>query len=117
MAVQRQDGLFTDCKESATDLRGKEYLFATRTATGKLDLCGAGGKIAGVISEGREAGKHTSINTGKQLKAIAGDTIAPGDAVQSDSSGHAVTGTNNPIGTAINGAVQHEYVEIDVDRT
>lgn len=117
MAVQRQDGLFTDAKESASDLTGKEGLFATRTTTGKFDLCGAGGAIAGVISQGRPAGNHTSINTGGQLKAIAGDTITAGDKIESDSSGHAVQGTTNPFGTAINSALQHEYVEIAVDRT
>jgi Uncharacterized conserved protein (DUF2190) len=116
MAVQRQDGWATDAKESASDLTGKEYCFATRTSAGKFDLCGSGGKIAGVISEGRIAGKHTSINTGGQLKAIAGGTIAVGDNVQSDGSGHAITGSSNPCGTAINSAVQGEYVEINIDR-
>lgn len=117
MAVQRQDGMFTDAKESASDLRGKEFCLATRTNTGKLDLCGAGGKVAGVISEGRNVGYHTSINTGNQLKCIAGGPIAPDDTIQSDGSGHAITGNSNPFGTAINGAAQGEYVEFTMDRT
>lgn len=117
MAVQRQDGLFADCKESAEDLRGKEYLFATRTTAGKFALCGAGGKIAGVISEGRDTGKHTSINTGKQLKVISGAGITAGDLVQSSAEGKAVPGNTNPFGVAMNTVLGGEYVEIDVDRT
>ncbi len=116
MAVQKQDGFFTDCKESAEDLRGKEFCFATRNSTGKLELCGAGEKIAGVISEGRDTGYHTSINTGGQLKAIAGGAINPGDNVQSDGSGHAISGSTNMLGVAMNVVAQGEYVEIAVDR-
>jgi hypothetical protein len=117
MAVQRQDGWGTDAKESAEDLRGQEYKFATRNAAGKLELCGAGEKIAGVISEGRDTGYHTSINTAGQLKAIAGGAIAVGDNVQSDSGGRAVTGSTNPLGTAINQVfAEGQYVEINVDR-
>ncbi len=117
MAVQRQDGLMTDAKPSAEDLRGKEYCLATRTSTGALALCGAGGKVAGVISEGRNVGYHTSINTGNQLKCIAGGAITANDVIQSDGSGHAITGGSAPFGTAINSAAQGEYVEFNMDRT
>lgn len=117
MAVQRQDGLFADAKESASDLRGKEYYFAKRTTAGLFDLAGDGDKIVGVISEGRNTGYHTSVNTGKQLKAIAGAPITAGDRVQSNNAGKAVTGSTNSIGEAINSAAAGEYVEIDVDRT
>lgn len=116
MATQRQDGWATDCKESAEDLTGKEFYFATRDSTGKLALCGNGEKIAGVISEGRIAGKHTSINTGGQLKVIAGGSISVGDNVQSDGNGKAVTGSTNAFGYAINAASAGEMVEIAVDR-
>lgn len=117
MATQRQDGLFADAKESAEDLRGKEYRFATRTTAGKFALCGLSGKIAGVISEGRDAGYHTSINTGSQLKVISGSGITAGDSVQSDGEGKAITGTNNPCGTAMNTVLGGEYVEVNFDRT
>jgi hypothetical protein len=117
MAVTRTDGLFTDCKESGQDLRGKEYYFATRDANGKFVLCGDGGKIAGVITEGRDVGYHTSIDTGPQLKAVAESEIRPGDNVQSAGNGKAETGNNNSIGTAINHALGGEFVEIAVDRT
>ena len=117
MAVQRQDGLFADAKESATDLRGKEYYFAKRTTEGKFTLAGDGDKIAGVISEGRDVGYHSTVNTGKQLKAIAGAPITAGDRVQSNNAGLAVSGATNTFGEAINNAAAGEYVEIDVDRT
>lgn len=117
MATQRQVGSQTDAKESNSDLRGKEFCLATRVAGGKLDLCGAGGKVAGVISEGRNVGYHTSINTGNQLKVIAGGAIAVGDTLQSDGSGHAITGNANPFGVAMNVAAQGEYVEVNFDRT
>lgn len=117
MAVTKTDGLFTDCKESGADLRGKEYHFATRDASGKFVLCGDGGKIAGVITEGRDVGYHTSVDTGPMLKAVAESEIRPGDAVQSTGLGTAQTGVNNPLGTAINHALGGEFVEIAVDRT
>lgn len=118
MAVQRQDGWAADAKESAEDLTGKEYYLAKRTSAGLLALCGEGEAVAGVISEGRAAGYHTSINTGGQLKAIAGDPINAGQKVQSDSSGRAVAGSTNPFGTAINSVTAAgQYVEIDFDRT
>lgn len=117
MAVQRQDGWGADAKESGEDLTGKEYCLATRTNQGKLVICGAGGKVAGVISEGRPVGKHTSINTAGQLKCIAGGPIAADDSIQSDGSGHAITGGANSFGVAINSAAQGEYIEFTMDRT
>lgn len=118
MATQRQDGWATDTGPSVSDTRGKEFCFATRVAAG-LDVCGAGGKIAGVFSEGRPIGYHASINTsGHPLKVIAGGAIAVGDNVQSDANGHAITGSTNPFGTARNAtAAAGEYVEIETDRT
>ncbi len=118
MAVQKQDGLFTDIGESAEDLRGKEFLFCGRTADGKIELCGNGEAIAGVISEGRDTGKHTSFNTGAMLKVIAGGAIAIDDNVQSNALGQAVTGNTNSIGKARSvAAAAGELVEIWVDRT
>ncbi len=116
MAVQRQDGAQTDAKESAEDLRGKELYFATRDTDGNFALCGAGEKIAGVISEGRNTGYHTSINTGNQLKAVAGGVITAGDNVQSDADGKASSGSTNALGTAMNTVIAGEVVEIQVDR-
>lgn len=119
MAVQKVDGLFTLSGESAEDLRDKEYYFATRDSTGKFALAGNGEAIVGVISQGRNTGYHTSVNTKGNpiLKAIAGSAITRGDAVQSDASGKAATGSTNSIGTAINSPAAGEYVEIDTDAT
>lgn len=119
MAVQKQDGLFTDCQESAEDLRGKEFYFATRNAAGKFELAGNGEAIAGVISEGRNTGYGTSVNTPGNpiLKAIAGSAITRGQTVQSDGNGKAAAGSTKPIGTARNSAAAGEMVEISTDTT
>ena len=115
MAYQKVDGLFTLSGESASDLSGKEFYFAKRDANGKFDLCGDGGASVGVISEGKAAGYHTSVNTkgNPVLKVIAGSTITIGDSVQSDANGKAKTGSTNAMGTAINSVVAGEYVMID----
>ena len=102
MAVQKQDGLHTDVGESAVDLRGKENLFAADNNDGKLVVAGAGARIRGVISEGKPAGKHTSINTPGNpiLRVIAGAAIAKDQRVNSDAQGRAVPGLNNSFGYA-----------------
>lgn len=119
MAVQRQDGWAADAAESAEDLTGKEMYLCARTSTGKVRICGEGEVVAGVISEGRVAGAHTSFNTGGHpLKVVAGDPITAGDKVQSDSSGRAVTGTTNSFGIARNTVnAAGVIVEVDMDRT
>jgi hypothetical protein len=100
MAVQKQDGLHTDVAESAVDLRGKEDYLCAKDANGKLVICQAGGVIAGVISEGRDVGYHTSFNTPGNpiLRVVAGAAIAINTEVQSNGTGQVVAGGNNPIG-------------------
>lgn len=117
MAVTRTMGAKNDAKESASDLRGKELHLATRTADGKFDLCGNGEVVAGVITEGRDVGYHTSVDTGNQTKALAGGAITAGNKVQSNADGEVVEGNTNSFGTAINSVASGEIVEIDVDRT
>ncbi len=109
MAVQKQDGLHTEIGESAADLRNMEGRFAAWDANGKLVLCGAGGRIAGVISQGREIGKHTSLNTKGNpiLRVVAGAAIAINARVCSDAAGKAVAGLTNSFGyvkKAVSGA-------------
>lgn len=116
MAVQRQDGWATDAKESGEDLTGKEFLFAHRGTDGKYYLATTDDKIAGVISEGRAVGYHTSINTGGQLKVIAESGITAGDRVQAGANGKAKTGSTSSFGEAMNSAATGEYVTIDCDR-
>lgn len=100
MAKQKQDGLHTDVALSGADLRGKEMLFAKRDGTGKLVLCGAGDRADGVISEGRNIGAHTSINTDGNpiLRVIAGAALAQNARVQSNAASQAVPGLNNSFG-------------------
>jgi hypothetical protein len=117
MTVQRQVGSQTDCQESATDLRGKENRFAKRVAGPKFAVAGAGEKVAGIISEGKNVGLHTSINTGNQLRVVAGAALAVGDVVQSDAEGRAIVGTTNPAGTVIFPAsAAGVLAEIELDR-
>jgi fructose-1,6-bisphosphatase/sedoheptulose 1,7-bisphosphatase-like protein len=116
MATQKQDGLFTDTGESAADLTDKEFYFCKRETAG-ISLAGDGDVIAGVISQGRTTGKHTSFNTGGGwLKVIAGSAISIGDNVQSDADGKAKTGSTNPFGKARNAAAAGEFVEVVPDR-
>lgn len=118
MATQKQDGLFTDVAESASDLTDKEFYFAKRTSAGLFDLCGADEAVAGVISEGRTTGKHTSVNTGGGwLKVIAGSAITIGQTVACDAAGKAKNGSTNVFGIARNAAAAGEYVEVIPDRT
>lgn len=117
MAVQKQDGLFTDTLLGDADLTGKEFYFCTRNADGTVGLAGNGEKIAGVISEGKVAAKHTSFNTGGgMLKVLAGGTIAIGDNVQSDANGAAVSGSTNAAGIASSAAIAGQLVEYIPDR-
>lgn len=115
MAVQRQVGAFTDAKPSATNLKGKDGRFAKRVAGG-LDVCGLGEQPAGVISEGKEVGLHTSINTGNQLKVLAGANIAIDDKISSDADGRAkVSAAGDYVyGNAISAAAAGEFVEFEV---
>ncbi len=116
MAVQKQDGLHTDVGESAADLRGQEFKFCKRdNSTGKIDLCGDDGQIAGVISEGKNTGLHTSFNLRGNpiLKVIVGEAISRGDDVASMAGGLAKTGSTNSFGVARNNAAVGEYVEIE----
>lgn len=117
MAVQKQDGLHTDIGASSEDLTGMEFRFCKRNADGTISLAGDGDPIAGVISEGRIAAKHTSFNTKGNpiLKVVAASSIARGDQVQSAASGKAKTGSNSPFGIARNVAAAGEMVEISTD--
>lgn len=120
MAVQKQDGLHTDVGESNEDLRGMEDRFCSRRSDGKIELCAAGGVIAGVISEGRQAGKHTSFNTRGNpiLRVQAGSALARNTEVQSNGVGQAVSGSTNPFGrtrNAVGGS--GEIVEVETYST
>lgn len=118
MAVQKQDGLFTDSAAGGSDLTGKEYRLCTRASNGQINQSTAGAVVAGVISEGKASGLYSSFNNGGKLKAIAGGIIAIGDKLQSDANGLAVQGTTNSFGVATSStSASGEYVEFDFDRT
>ncbi len=86
MATERFTGSQTEALPSVTDLTGKELHLATVVAGG-MQLAGLGQKVAGVISEGKEIGLHSSMKTGNQLKAVADVAIAVGDALASSADG------------------------------
>jgi hypothetical protein len=115
MAVERFTGSQTDCKPSVVDLTGKEFFLAAAVAGG-FQLAGLGGKVAGVISEGKAIGLHTSIKTGNQVKALAGAAIAVGDSVTSDAAGkvRVAAATHQVFGRAKSAAANGELVTIEV---
>lgn len=120
MSVQKQDGLHTDVGVSSGDLRGKEDLFCMRNSDGTISVATAGAVIAGVISEGRQANKHTSFNTRGNpiLRVQAGAALARNTEVQSNGSGQAVSGSTNPFGrtrNAVGGS--GEIVEVETYST
>jgi hypothetical protein len=114
MAVQKQDGLHTDVGLSASDLTGQEFHFCKRQGDGTVEICGDGELIAGVISEGKPQGYHTSYNTKGNpiLKVVAASAIARGASVQSATGGKAKSGNTNPFGKARNAAAANEMVEV-----
>lgn len=123
MAVTRQVGSQTDAKPSNADLRGKEFLFAKRVNVGgesRFDVAGAGEQVAGVISEGRNVGRSTSVDTGNQLKVAAGAAVNPGDYVASDAAGKAIVAAG--AGTKIAGqaiskvTAANQLLEIDLTK-
>ena len=121
MAVTRQVGSQTDAKASAVDLTGKEYRFAKRVNDGgesKFALAGLGEQVAGVISEGKPVGQHTSVDTGNQLKVVASAQINPGQFVSSDANGAArvAAATHTIAAQAISAAAANELVEIDMTK-
>lgn len=120
MATERFTGAQTDAVPGAVDLTGKEFYAAKRT-TGGLNLCGAGDFCDGVISEGKAAGLSSSIKTGNQLKAIAGEAIAIGAKVTPSAAGKFVvadTADDEVFGTAISAASGADVLfTIEVDRS
>lgn len=117
MAVERFTGSQTDAKPSTVDLTGKEFFLAKRVAGG-FALAGLGEKVAGVISEGKAVGAHTSIKTGNQLKALAGAAIAVGDKLASDAAGkvRVAAAGHYVFGTAISAAANGELVTFELDQ-
>jgi hypothetical protein len=115
MAVQKQDGLHTDCGVSASDLTGQEFHFCKRQGDGTIEICGDGEVVAGVISEGKKAGYHTSFNLKGNpiLKVVAASAIGRGQQVQSATGGKAKAGNTNPAGRARNNAAANEMVEVE----
>lgn len=120
MATERFTGSQTDAVPGAVDLTGKEFFAAKRT-TGGLNLCGAGDFCDGVISEGKAAGLSSSIKTGNQVKAIAGEAVTIGAKVTPGVGGKFVVADaadDEVFGTAISAAANaDELFTIEIDRS
>jgi hypothetical protein len=72
--------------------------------------------VAGVISEGKAAGYHTSFNLKGNpiLKVVAASAIGRGQQVQSATGGKAKAGQRPiPAGRARNNAAANEMVEVE----
>jgi hypothetical protein len=118
MAVTRHTGSQKDALESAVDLTGKEFFLATIDGNGRVNLAGAGGRVVGVINEGKKVGLHSSFHTGNQLKAVAGAAINEGDKLASDAAGKVkvAAGGQFVFGTAKSAAANGELVEFYMDQ-
>jgi len=115
MANTRHDSALADADVSAADLTDKEFYLAKRTSSG-YNLAGDEEIFAGVITEGRAAGKSTSVSRGPVIKAIAIAAIAKGVRVTCGAGGKVKAGTTNAFGTSRNStAAANELLEIDVD--
>lgn len=114
MATEKFTGSQTDSALSDADLRHKELRFCKRTATG-VNIAGAGERVAGVISEGKNIGLYTSFKTGNILKVIASAAIAAGAQVASAADGAVRTAVagDNVCGSA-NVAASGAGVVIDI---
>lgn len=119
MAVQKQEGWATDIGTTTTgsDLRSKENYCAFRKTDSTLRLTQAGEAIAGVITEGRNAGYRTSLQTGGIAKVVASAAWTAGQAMQAGADGTVVPGSTNSLGVARNSGFSGEMCEINIDRT
>lgn len=118
MATERFTGAQTEALPSTVDLTGKEFHLAKYVAGG-LALAGDGQKVAGVISEGKAVGLHSSIKTGNQLKAVVGAVAIAIDAeLASDANGRVITAAagDEIFGSAKTAADPGELIEFDMDR-
>lgn len=119
MATERFTGAATECLPSLGDLRDKEYHLAKYGAGPGLALGTDGCKVAGVISEGKNVGEHTSIKTGGQLKAVVGAVAIAIDAeLACDANGKVITAAagDEIFGSAKTAADPGELIEFEMDR-
>lgn len=117
MATTRFTGSQNDALPSVTDLTGKELHLVTVGANG-VSLAGLGAKVAGVCSEGKAIGLHSSFHTGNQLKAVADVAIAVGDKLASSADGQVKVAAAGQFvfGTAKTAADAGEMVEFYMDQ-
>ena len=116
MAIERLDSAFADAQPSGEDLTGKEMLCATRNSDKELVVAGASEIVAGIIQEGKTAGLSSTISRGPICKVIAGEALAAGVKVESNSAGKAVAGSTTPFGTTrTSTGAADEIVEVAMD--
>lgn len=104
---------------TAADLSQKQYYIAKTDSNGKIVLASAAtDDILGVVHDGGRVSGDTAsvmlINGSGTFKVIAGDTIAKGDYLTSDSNGKAIATTttgNRVFGRAMRAATAGQIVE------
>jgi hypothetical protein len=102
MAIFKYAEGFSFSAVAAADLSSSLNLFAKIDSNGKIALCGADEKPAGVIYEAAALGAPCTIYSQYIAKVVASGAIAAGARVASAASGQAKTGTTNPAGIALN---------------
>lgn len=78
--------------KAAADLSDYQHCFVTLSAADTANMCGAGATILGVLqNKPAAAGRACEIRRAGISKLTAGETLAVGDKLKSDSAGRGVT--------------------------
>jgi hypothetical protein len=117
MAIQKQDGAFTDARPSGADLTGKEMYLCKDDGNGNAVLCTNEAIVLGVIQEGRATGLWSSFAFGGILRVVASGAISAGAKVAAAADGKVKAGTTNSFGVCRKDvAVDGEIAEIYFDQ-
>jgi len=87
--------------KAAADYSAKQYYLMYISAASTVTICGAAGKVIGIMYGKPEANQYGDVLTacGVMAKCIAGGTVAAGNIVESDSAGKAVAFTYDADGS------------------
>lgn len=114
MAKSNVDPHALKAVKAATNLEGKEFLFAKLTSTGECELCSTG-EAGYAITEGAEQGGYATLVFGSERqKVLLGGTVAIGTILTVNSEGAAVkeSGTGIIVGVALEAGVAGDIVEV-----
>jgi hypothetical protein len=104
---------------ASADLSASQFCFVAIDTNGRIILpATAGDDCVGVLQDKPDAldraGQVGMLNMSGRLKVVAGATLAPGDKVQADTSGHAIEAASGDhvLGTVLSGGDSGEIIEI-----